>query len=31
MHLADLVASLPQAAVDTSHTRPGGPAWRSYI
>ena len=31
MRLADLVAALPQAAVDTSHTRPGDPAWRSYI
>ncbi len=38
MHLDDLVAALPQAAVeapdvplDTPYARPDGPAWHSYV
>ena len=38
MYLADLVAALPQAAVeapdvplDTPHAQPDGPAWHSYV
>jgi len=38
MHLADLVAALPQAAVeapdvplDTPYAQPDGPAWHSYV